>query len=87
MASDGTIQGWNAQAEATFGWRRDQVLGRSLAETIIPLRHREAHLNGLRRFLATGEGPILNQRIEIDALHREGHEFPIELTISPIRIE
>jgi PAS domain S-box-containing protein len=82
----GLITDWNPQAELTFGWSRDEVLGRSVAETIIPLQYRELHQNGLRRFLATGEGPVLNKRIEITALHRDGHEFPVELTISPIRI-
>ena len=57
MDSTGVITDWNPQAEATFGWSRDEALGRDLAETIIPERHREAHQRGLQRFLATGEGP------------------------------
>src|SRR5260370_32778029 len=52
---------------------------------IIPDRYREAHNNGLRMFLATGQGPVLNKRIEITALHRDGTEFPIELAVSAIR--
>jgi len=56
-----------------------------MAETIIPPACREAHHRGLHYFLVTGEGPVLNKRIEIAALHRNGHEFPVELTISPIR--
>ena len=80
------VTGWNPQAEATFGWPREEILGRSLSETIIPERYRAAHANGLARFLATGEGPVLNKRIELSALHRDGHEFPIELSISPARV-
>jgi PAS domain S-box-containing protein len=85
MDSEGRIVDWNPRAETTFGWSREEILGRSLAETIIPDRYREAHHRGLSRFLGTGEGPVLNQRFEITALHRDGHEFPIELAIWPLR--
>lgn len=84
--ADGLITGWNAQAEATFGWSREEAVGRPLADTIIPPRYREAHRRGLAHFLATGEGPVLNQRIEIEALHRDGRELPVELAISPVRV-
>src|SRR4030095_14135189 len=83
--SAGRIAAWNAQAEATFGWTRDEVVGANLAETIIPPTFREAHNAGMRRFHETGEAPVVNQRLELTALHRSGREFPIELTItSPI---
>jgi two-component system sensor histidine kinase/response regulator len=87
MDADGLIIDWNQQAEKTFGWTFEEALGCSVAETIIPERYREAHREGLKHFLATGEGPVLNQRIELTALHRDGHEFPVELTISPIRLD
>jgi PAS domain S-box-containing protein len=86
MDAGGQIIDWNPAAEKTFGWSRDEALGRSLADTIIPLQHRQAHCAGLARFLATGEGPVLNQRIEITGLHRDGHEFPLEMTINPLRV-
>ncbi|HSN03440.1 MAG TPA: PAS domain S-box protein [Nitrospira sp.] len=82
----GVITDWNAQATAIFGWSREEVLGQLLAETVIPERDREAHQQGLREFLKTGVGPILNRRVEITALHREGREFPVELSVSPARI-
>jgi two-component system cell cycle sensor histidine kinase/response regulator CckA len=82
----GRVTGWNPQAETTFGWPRGEILGRLLSDTIIPERYRAAHANGLARFLVTGEGPVLNRRIELSALHRDGHEFPIELSISPARV-
>jgi len=85
MDCDGLITDWNPQAQASFGWSRDEVLGRELAETIIPERDRDAHRRGLAHFLATGEGPILGQRLQLCALHRDGHEFAIELTISPLQ--
>jgi PAS domain S-box-containing protein len=83
----GRITGWNSQAEASFGWARGEALGRELAETIIPEDQRAAHRLGLERFLATGQGPVLGRRLELTALHRDGREFPVELTISPIEME
>ena len=86
--SDGAIVSWNAQAEATFGWKREEALGRNLAETIIPPAFREAHNNGMRRFHDTGEAPVVNQRLELTAVRRAGAEFPVELTITaPLRVE
>lgn len=82
---DSAILEWNRQAEEVFGWRRDEVVGRNMAELIIPPRFREAHFQGIRHFLASGEGPVLSKRVEVVALHRRGHEFPVELTIWPTR--
>lgn len=82
----GLVCDWNGQAEITFGWKREEALGKLLAELVIPPQHREAHARGLERFLVTGEGPVLNRRFEITALHRDGREFPVELAITPMRI-
>jgi PAS domain S-box-containing protein len=82
MDSDGFITDWNPQAEAIFGWTRAEALGRVLAETIIPPRHRDLHWQGLKRFLATGQQKLLDRRIEMDGLHRDGREFPVELTVT-----
>jgi two-component system sensor histidine kinase/response regulator len=86
--SAGRVVAWNAQAETTFGWTRDEAVGRNLTDTIIPPAFREAHNNGMRRFHETGEAPVVNQRLELTALHRSGREFPVELTISsPMAVE
>ena len=85
MDANGLIIDWNPQAEVIFGITREQALTRTVAETIIPPAFRDAYLAGLKKFLATDAGPVLNKRIELTALHRDGHEFPVELTISPIR--
>jgi PAS domain S-box-containing protein len=86
--SSGRITAWNAQAERTFGWARDDVIGRNLAETIVPPAFREAHNSGMRRFHETGEAPVVNQRLELRAVHQSGREFPVELTItSPMSVE
>ena len=85
MDDRGLITGWNAQAETMFQWTADQAIGRKLAETVIPLAQRAAHERGLAHFLATGQGGILNRRIEVTAARRDGFEFPVELTVVPSR--
>jgi len=74
---------WNPQAERMFGWTRAEVMGKPLVELIVPLRYRDAHLKGIAHYLATGEGPVLNKRIQLEGLRKDGREIPVELTISP----
>ena len=78
---DGLVIDWNQAAQALFGWSRQEVMGRLLAETIIPARYREAHAAGLRRVLAGGEPHVLGRQIEISALHHDGREIPVELGV------
>ncbi len=87
MDADGRIVTWNPRAEEIFGWSRAEALGQAVAETIIPPRHRAGHWSGLQRFLKTGQGRVLNKNLQMTALHRDGREFPIELTISAIKLE
>ncbi len=86
MDANSQIIDWNTAAERTFGWSREEILGQRLTQTIMPARYCEAHEKGLRRFLATGDSPILNKRLEMSALRRDGQEFPVELTIAPVRV-
>lgn len=86
MDAWGRINHWNRQAETIFGWTRQEVLGLPLEEIIIPPALREAHRQGLQRFLMTGHGPALNRRLELTALRRDGTEFPVELSISPLKV-
>jgi len=87
MDAGGIICDWNAQAEVVFGWHRDDAIGKLMVELIVPPQHRAAHAHGLKHFLASGEGPWLNRRIEITALRRDGQEFSVELSIAPVRID
>ncbi|HWU54294.1 MAG TPA: PAS domain S-box protein, partial [Rhizomicrobium sp.] len=82
---DGAITGWNPQAEKIFGWTREEALGKPVDESIMPQAYRDAHKRGLARYIATGDARVLNRRIELAALHRDGHEFPVELSITPTR--
>ena len=72
----------NTAAEKIFGYRADELIGRALAETIVPPSLRQAHRDGFARYLATREARILDQRIEITAMRADGSEFPAELTIT-----
>ncbi|MCQ8105208.1 PAS domain S-box protein [Methylomonas sp. SURF-2] len=83
MNADGVLQAWNRQAEEIFGWKAYEVIGKELHGIIIPERLREAHRKGLQHYLAGGGAKLINRRIEIVGLHKSGHEFPIELTITP----
>jgi PAS domain-containing protein len=76
MDARGAITGWSKQAESLFGWTRQEAIGRSLAQTIVPEGYREPHEQGLRRFLQTGEARVLGRRIEMSALDRAQREFP-----------
>jgi diguanylate cyclase (GGDEF)-like protein/PAS domain S-box-containing protein len=81
MGEDGAVTGWNAQAAATFGYAAGEAVGRPLHELIIPEGIRDAHVEGLARFLRTGEGPVLGQRLELEALRKGGEAFPVEVSI------
>jgi diguanylate cyclase (GGDEF)-like protein/PAS domain S-box-containing protein len=81
----GRVREWNPQAERLFGWGRNEILGRLVHHTIIPRRHRDAHLRGLARFLASDDAPMMARRLEVEGLRRDGTELPIELSISALR--
>jgi PAS domain S-box-containing protein len=80
----GYVVNWNSKAEELFGWTGEQIIGRSLVSTIVPPRHREAHDRGFRRYIETGEGPVIGKVMELSALRSDGREFPIELSIAPV---
>jgi PAS domain S-box-containing protein len=82
MDEEGLIRGFNPAAEACFGYRSAAVIGRSLADTLVPARFRAAHEAGMRRFLATGDGPFIGRRVEVVAARADGSEFPAELAIA-----
>jgi PAS domain S-box-containing protein len=83
--AEGVITDWNERATETFGWPADEAIGRRLSALIIPEGQRAAHEAGLRRFAATGAGPLVGRRVELVAVHKAGREFPAELTVWPVR--
>jgi PAS domain S-box-containing protein len=84
---DGHIVAWNHRADEMFGWGGHEVIGRPLHEVCLPQRFRDRHLAGMRRYIETGVGPLMDRRTRIRGLHREGHEFPIELSITASEID
>lgn len=85
MDAGGLVVDWNPAAESLFGWSRTEALGRRVADTIIPVRYRFAHDQGLARYFDTGEAPVFNRRLELEALHRDGREVTVELSVWPVR--
>ncbi|MEO1199771.1 MAG: ATP-binding protein [Pseudomonadota bacterium] len=84
IANDaGDIVDYNDAAEEIFGWRRDEIVGKRLVDTIIPLHHREAHAKGMSRYLATRQPHVIDAgRLELTALRKTGEEFPVEFNIT-----
>lgn len=108
MDAAGLITGWNAQAHTIFGWTPQEAMGQAVSQLIVPTQYRQAHDQGLKRYLASGAnallddraesthacgsslgsgaGMLVNKRVEITALRKSGEEFPVELTITPVRV-
>lgn len=80
----GVIVEWNRQAEETFGWSRDEAIGQLLEDLIIPHALRDSHRNGMRHLAETGQGRVLNQRLELPAIKRDGSGIPCEVTITTL---
>jgi PAS domain S-box-containing protein len=91
MDSDGSITAWNPQADLTFGWTAEEAMGRRLCDIVIAPSQREAHAHGIEHFLtgarvSPSDNGASSRPIEMVALHRDGHEFPVEATIWPVRM-
>jgi PAS domain S-box-containing protein len=86
MDHRGRVVGWNHAAETTFGYRADEVVGREMADLIVPPSLRAAHRKGLARFLETEHPVSLDKRLELKGMHKNGTEFPVELTITRIAL-
>ncbi|HVK53780.1 MAG TPA: PAS domain S-box protein [Burkholderiales bacterium] len=80
----GNIVFWNEGARRTFGYEVEEILGKPLA-MLIPERYREAHIGGLQRYLSKGEARVVGKTVELEALGKDGAEFPIELSLAAWR--
>lgn len=83
--SKGKITFWNTQAEKIFGWKRKEVVGTFLSESILSNQQKNDHSDGIKHLLNTGEGPVLNKQLELQAIKKDGTEFTIEISIIPIK--
>jgi PAS domain S-box-containing protein len=86
MDAAGRVIGWNHAAEAIFGYTASEADGREMAELIVPPQLRDAHRRGLARFLQTERGVVLDRRLELTGMRRDGSQFPVELTITRIAL-
>jgi PAS domain S-box-containing protein len=80
----GHILEWNPAAEKTFGYTRDSVMGKELGNLIVPPELRHEHTSGISHYIATGEGPVLGQRLELPAVRADGQRITVELAVVPI---
>ena len=87
MDHEGKIAEFNPAAERTFGYTRAEVLGKLLADVLVPATLRAQHNHGLSRYLATGEEHVLGRRIEVPGLRRDGSQFPAEVAVVQIQSE
>jgi len=85
--ASGVITDWNAKAEEIFGWTRSEILGRALADTLIPPEQRAAHQRGFAHYLRSGGGHAVGHVRDLIALHRDGHIFPVEVAVGVLRSE
>ncbi len=83
--SSGLVIEWSNAAVHMFGYQRSEALGRVLAELIVPVRDRDAHNQGMKRVLTTGNTKMIGRRVEVNALRIDGTEFPVEMTIAQIQ--
>lgn len=81
---EGIIIDWNPVSENIFGFKKEEVLGQNLSDSIIPKQHRAAHHKGMDTYNKTGHGPVLGKRIEITAIKKNGEEIPVELSINEL---
>lgn len=85
LDSKGRIIYWNPQAERCFGWSALEAMGRNASELIMPLGHRDIYDKLMQRFLKTGSEGLMNRRVETSARNSDGREFPVEISVSPVR--
>ena len=85
MDHRGKVIAWNKAAEELFGWSHDEAINQPMGRLIVPPQHQASHAKGLSHYNKTREGPVLEQRLRLTAINRWKFEFPIELSIFPMR--
>jgi PAS domain S-box-containing protein len=77
---------WNPAAEKIFGFTQEEVIGKNLRSFIMPQRYSEQMKKGFIHFIKSGQGPLIGNLIEIEALHKSGHEFPISMSVAAFKL-
>ena len=86
MDAQGCISFWNQAAEIMFGWTEQEALGKDLHALLVPVRYKPDYERGLAKFFTCGQGKAINRTLALEALHKDSHEFPVELTLGSVRI-
>jgi len=88
MIDDGdTVIHWNPAAEKVFGYSQQEALGKSLHGLIMPERFRDEYTPAFANYVRTGTGALIGVTREVEARHRDGHEFPLELSLSAVKVK
>jgi len=87
MNSDGLVIYWNKSAENLFGYTEKEMLGKNLHSIIVPERYHKAYKIGFSKFIKSGQGAAINKTLEIEGIRKDGAEFPIELSLSAVRVK
>lgn len=85
MDHNGNVVHWNPAAERIFGYGRDEILGRHVHNTLVPEKYRESTDKGIKKFAESGLGIVVGNVLELEAVRKDGSQFPIEISVSPIR--
>ncbi|MEZ0288628.1 MAG: PAS domain S-box protein [Methylophilus sp.] len=86
MDSAGLVTAWNKQAEHTFGWLQHEAIGRKMEKLIIPPESQAAHHHGMHLYLTEKKSSILGNRVELEAVRKDGLRIPIELQVNALEI-
>jgi len=86
LSSPDVIHFWNKKAEEIFGYKIDEVVGKSVHDLVVPQKFRDKAKGGLDNFFKTGKGPVVGKVVEVFGMHKDGREFPIELSVSAVKI-
>ncbi len=84
--NEGSISFWNAAAEKIFGYSESEAVGRELHPLLSPARFQDEYRRGFARFRSTGEGAAIGKTLELIALRKDGTEFPVELSLSSLKL-
>ncbi len=87
MDDNGCISYWNEAAEEIFGYSEEEALGKEMHTFLTPDKYHGAYEEGVRAFKETGQGPVVGKTLELTALRGNGTEFPIELSVSAVKIK
>jgi PAS domain S-box-containing protein len=87
MDANGIISYWNPAAVRIFGYNEESALGQPLSDLLIPDQYRESFRAGMAKFLRSGRGPVIGNTIELRSLKKDGTEFPVEVSLSSVRVK